>query len=82
MLQSAKDAQLSEYGYCGGLIHDEIRIQEDLVMVRGGSDTGLEIVGYAELPEECMDIHALWAGERKQELATDILQIIFQGINY
>lgn len=78
MLQSAQKIKLPEFGYCGGIVHDEIHIEQDLVMVNTGED-GAHLVGYADLPKECMDIHALQANEIKQELATDVLQINFQG---
>jgi hypothetical protein len=50
MLNSAKQVNLPVSGYYGGILHDEAKIQEDLVIkVKGGTN---ELIGWVDTGNE------------------------------
>ena len=77
MFQSAENQQIPPQGRSGGLIHDEMKIQEDIVVVRRAD--GISLSGFVDTGKSAMEIRTLNSKEKKQELATDVLQIVFQG---
>ena len=57
-------------GYYGGIIHDEAKIQQDLVIhVKGKSN---ELVGWINTGEEAQCLNILREGGVHQSLATDV----------
>ena len=69
--------ELPEDGYEGGLIFDEMTIQEDLQLKR--TSDGFELIGFVELCEESKYINTLM-GHHTLKLATHVLQLLFLGI--
>ena len=54
-----------------------MKIQEDIVVVRRAD--GISLSGFVDTGNEAMAVRTLNAKEKKQELASDVLQIVFQG---
>ncbi|KAL3864406.1 hypothetical protein ACJMK2_006092 [Sinanodonta woodiana] len=77
MYQAANDANVPEEGSAGGLIHDETKIQQDLVLdMRGGK---LHLVGWVDTGIEGNDLRTVEQGKVEQKLATEVIQIYFLG---
>lgn len=77
MLNTAKSHNILTSGYYGGLIHDETKIQEDLVFNVKGNEN--KLIGWVDTGEEAGIVHMLKEKEVKQTLATSVLQISFLG---
>ena len=78
MLAEAETRQLSPSARRGGLLIDEMSIQPDLQMVRDGD--GFQLVGFTALgPELEAAGHIKGKGERRRQLATHVLQLLFLG---
>ena len=77
MYQSAQKVKLTDAGRHGGLIHDEIKIQEDLVLKKDGSDVKLS--GWVDTGEEAFNLSLLKSNGQTRKLATHVLQISFLG---
>ncbi len=77
MMNVAQQLKLPPAGYAGGLIHDETKIQQDLVTVRNGNT--MKLVGFVDTGSEAADLRRLKNKDDKQELAHDALQLIFHG---
>ncbi|KAL3873574.1 hypothetical protein ACJMK2_036671 [Sinanodonta woodiana] len=61
MYQAANDANVPEEGWAGGLIHDETKIQQDLVLdMRGGK---LHLVGWVDTGVEGNDLRTVELGK-------------------
>lgn len=77
MYHAAKDAQLPPHGWAGGLIHDETKVQSDLVLtMKGGNPT---LVGWVDTGSEGQNMRTLKAGKVKQKLATEAFQLVWLG---
>ena len=78
MLAEAETRRLSPADRQGGLLIDEMSIQPDLQMVRDGD--GFQLVGFTALgPELEAAGHIKGKGERRRQLATHVLQLLFLG---
>ncbi|KAJ8045597.1 Spectrin beta chain, non-erythrocytic 1 [Holothuria leucospilota] len=77
MFESAKDAKVGPEGLAGVLMHDETKIQEDMVLKN--RDGNLTLVGWIDSGEEGNNIRVLRDGVPKQVLATEVLQYYFLG---
>jgi predicted TIM-barrel fold metal-dependent hydrolase len=72
MLNSAKQVNLPVSGYYGGILHDEAKIQEDLVIkVKGGTN---ELIGWVDTGNEGDNLRILKEQNVTKKLATDVLQ--------
>lgn len=69
--------EIPDDGYEGGLIIDEMSIQEDLQLKRTAD--GFELIGFVELCEESQFINTLM-GHHSFKLATHVLQLLFLGV--
>ncbi|KAL3832244.1 hypothetical protein ACJMK2_023904 [Sinanodonta woodiana] len=77
MYQAANYANVPEEGSAGGLIHDERKTQQDLVLdMRGGK---LHLVGWVDTGVEGNDLRTVEQGKVEQKLATEVIQIYFLG---
>ena len=77
MHECAREAKISADGKAGILIHDEIKIQEDLVL--DSRDNKLKLVGWVESGDEGDCLRALKADKLRQTLATEVIQFYFLG---
>lgn len=77
MRSSADNANVPIPGRTGVLMHDECKIQQDLVLERNG-DTH-KLIGWVDMGEEAHLTHMLRTQKISRELATDVLQITFLG---
>ncbi len=58
-------------------MHDEMKLQEDLVMRKDGVD--MKLIGWVETGEERFDLSLLKTGQLGQKLASHVLQVTFLG---
>ncbi|KAK3091321.1 hypothetical protein FSP39_018905, partial [Pinctada imbricata] len=77
MSKTADRQKVPKFGRYGGLIHDETRIQQDLVMNTKGNKN--ELVGWIDTGDEGQDIRILKEGTVQQTLATEVFQVYFLG---
>jgi hypothetical protein len=77
MFSSARDNKLSVEGWHGGIVLDEMKIQEDLQMIRSGSD--LKMVGFVDMGQEADLVQVMKRGTREKQLADHVLQMQFIG---
>ncbi|XP_070552284.1 uncharacterized protein [Ptychodera flava] len=77
MVEEAERLKLSPEGRIGGLIMDEMAIQEDLQLRY--TDGGAEIVGLVSLGEESTNMQTLMTGKDSATTATHVLQMVFLG---
>ena len=77
MYHAAKDAKIPDYGYAGGLVHNEAKIQDDLVISKKGGK--INLVGFVDAGEKGNLLRKLKNKQDSQALATDVVQVIFQG---
>ncbi|XP_078382573.1 uncharacterized protein LOC144665241 [Oculina patagonica] len=80
MEQEAEKLKLTEYGKCGGIILDEMSIQEDLQMKKVNGCT--KLIGLVSLGQEHEDMNSLClkgADKEKVQLASHVLQFVFLG---
>lgn len=77
MYSAAKEQNLEENGYSGGLVHDETKIQEGLVLSMKGGYPNL--IGWVDTGEENMHATVLKKNALQASLATHVLQIVFIG---
>ena len=73
MFMEAKQRNLAAAGYYGGLVLDEMTIQEDLQMKRNKEDT--KLIGLVDLGDENENIE-----NSKPQLANHVLQYVFHGL--
>lgn len=77
MYHSAVESKIPKHGWAGGLIHDETKIQTDLVLTtRNGTP---KLIGWIDTGNEGRDLKILREGNLKRKLATEVFQIIFFG---
>lgn len=77
MYEEAKNAMLPADGYQGGLILDEMTVQEDLQMVTSGGTT--HIVGFVDNGKEANTLNQLRKSSTDREVASKVQQFIFLG---
>ena len=78
MTKEATAQNISDFGRHGGLVIDEMTIQDDLVIERRG-DTW-HLVGVLEMGETNNNIEILCKQTKKVQLATHALQFVFHGL--
>lgn len=78
MAKEADKLDVSTQGRIGGILLDEMSIQEVIEIVRSGDD--LELVGFVDMGQEREHTRALKEGVHKQIIGTHVLQLMFQGI--
>lgn len=78
MHREAERLNIPKEGRIGGLVLDEMAIQESIEIVQKGKS--MEIVGFTEMGEEGDLIQTLRNGKHKQILGSHILQLLFQGL--
>ena len=72
----SKKINLPEEGYEGGLLIDEMTIQDDLQMKKKGD--GFELIGFVENCTESIYMNTLM-GKHEPKLASHALQFLFLG---
>jgi len=77
MFESAKQVNLPNEGYFGGLIHDETKIQQDLVWKKSG--IAIALVGFVDTGPEGTSVKTLKKGKVEQTIASEVLQVTFVG---
>ena len=78
MHSEAKAQNLTIDGYYGGLILDEMAIQEDLQIVRMKNES--KLVGLSESGVDVKHMNVLNTGKQDCELANHVLQYLFSGL--
>jgi hypothetical protein len=78
LYKEANRLQISPEGRTGGLIFDEMKIQEDLQLIRCGDQS--KLVGFVDLGNEANDVRSLKSGTEDKELADHVLQLQFVGM--
>ena len=77
MYNTALANNLPPWGHYGGIIHDEAKIKQDLVInVKGKCN---ELVGWIDTGEEAHNLNVLGEKGVNQSLATVVLQFTFLG---
>ncbi|KAK3107457.1 hypothetical protein FSP39_015012 [Pinctada imbricata] len=77
MLNEAIRLQIPKEGYFGGIILDEMAVQEDLQIERNSK--GIELVGLVDKGEEGNLCSTLRQGQKIRKLGNHILQLVFLG---
>ncbi|CAG2223976.1 unnamed protein product [Mytilus edulis] len=77
MRNTAIQVNVPPSGYHGGLLHDEAKIQEDLVLNVKGERS--ELVGSIDTGSEAENLRIVKENKVSRKLATDVLQITFLG---
>ena len=77
MFHSAEKVKVTKAGRYGGLMHDEMKIQEDLVLRKTGDVW--KLVGWVDTGEEAFNLAQLKSDGLNRKLASHVLQIIFIG---
>ncbi|XP_053409240.1 uncharacterized protein LOC128559964 [Mercenaria mercenaria] len=76
MKSEAELCNLPDEGYEGGLIMDEMALQDDIQLKRRGDE--FELIGFTEVCDESVHMKTLM-GSHDLKLATHALQILFLG---
>jgi hypothetical protein len=79
MEREADRQGVKNFGKRGGLIVDEMSIQDDLVITR--KENTWSIVGGVDMGKMNNDIDIICNGGKKEKLATHALQYVFHGFN-
>lgn len=77
MKSIAVEQNVSKDGYKGGLMIDEMAIQEDLQLKRTGEN--YELVGFTDIVEEAKSISTIITHKENIQLSTHVLQLVFLG---
>jgi hypothetical protein len=77
MRAAATEAKVPDHGWAGGLHHDEMKLQQDLVLSMVGGKPSL--VGWIDVGEEAANLRMLKEGCVKQTLASEVIQVTFMG---
>lgn len=77
MKKEMEKQNISEFGCHGGIVIDEMTIQDDLIITKTG-DTW-KLVGYVDMDTTNNNISIISDGQKKVQLATHALQFIFHG---
>ena len=78
MHSEAERLHIPGNGRVGGIIFDELSIQQDIQINKSGEV--IEMVGFEELGYEGNTCNILRNGKREKELGTHVLQFVFLGI--
>jgi hypothetical protein len=77
MKKEAGRKKICDFGLHGGILIDEMNIQDDLVITKKG-DTW-DIIGMVDMGDTNNTIREVINGRKKVEMASHILQFIFHG---
>jgi hypothetical protein len=77
MKKEMEKQNIPEFGRHGGLVIDEMTIQDDLIITKSG-DTW-KLVGFVDMDNINNNIKIICNGGKRVQLATHALQFIFQG---
>ncbi|XP_060601671.1 uncharacterized protein LOC132754935, partial [Ruditapes philippinarum] len=77
MQNEAVRTKVSEFGMHGGILLDEMAIQDDLIICKNGDSW--DIVGMMNMGETNNNIKIISDGKKKIQMATHILQFVFHG---
>lgn len=69
--------KISEFGFHGGPLVDEMTIQDDLVITKDGDSW--TVVGLIDMGETNNNIKIITSGMKNVEMATHALQYVFHG---
>jgi hypothetical protein len=75
MRNTADKIKLQDSGFYGGILHDETKIQQDLVIKKKGDVS--EIIGWVDTGEDCQNLRIIKDNKVEQKLATEVLQVTF-----
>ena len=78
MEAEANKQELSSFGRHGGIIIDEMSIQDDLVIKRQGDSWTL--VGMTDMDTTNNNIDIIIHNKKQVKLATQALQLVFHGM--
>lgn len=78
MYVEADRLQIPQEGRIGGIILDEMSIQQSIDIVRSGDN--LELVGFTDMGDEANSIKTIKEGKHQQTPSSHIFQLLFQGI--
>lgn len=78
MMQEISRQNVSEFGRHGGLVIDEMSIQDDLIITKSGDTWNL--VGFVDMDTTNNNIDIICNGKKKVQLATHALQFVFHGL--
>jgi hypothetical protein len=78
MTKEADKQKVSDFGKHGGLVIDEMSLQDDLVITRQGDTWNL--VGVVDMDETNNNIDVICQGKKRVRLATHALQFVFHGL--
>lgn len=67
-----------EFGRHGGLIVDEMTIQDDLIITKSGDTWNL--VGFVDMGSTNNNIDIICKGKKERKLATHVIQFVFHGL--
>lgn len=79
MKSEAVSQKVTPVGYFGGIILDEMAIQEDLQILR--TKSGTKLVGLSDSGSDARNMSVLTTGKPDLELANHVLQYIFSGLS-
>lgn len=68
----------SDFGRHGGIIMDEMTIQDDLIITKSGDTWNL--VGFIDMDKTNNNIMVICSGKKKINLATHAVQFVFHGL--
>ena len=77
MKKQATIQNISDFGYHGGILIDEMCVQDDLVITKHGDSW--DVVGFTDMGHTNNNIKVITGGKKKVELATHVLQYVFHG---
>lgn len=77
MFNTAKKVGLPDAGYHGGIIHDETKIQESLVLNVKGREN--KLIGFVETGVEGESLRTIKSQKVEPILASEVLQVTFLG---
>lgn len=78
MAKEMQKQNVSEFGRHGGIIIDEMTIQDDLIITKSGDTWNL--VGFVDMDETNNNIEIISKEKKKISLATHALQFVFHGL--
>lgn len=79
MHQEAKRLEIPKEGWIGGVIIDEMAIQEDLQIMKNGD--AVELEGFVDLGPEGNTCKTLRTGKNEKQLGNHVLQFVFVGLS-
>ena len=75
MFNEAERNNLSPEERTGGIVFDEMSIQDNLHIVKEGKN--MKLVGFTDMGNECEDIGILKSGKKEKTVANHVLQMTF-----